>query len=143
MPCITIPERIRFIAELDGDISEITPYLNAVTEGAIYNHEGKNITFKKDDRLLGIQARQIAGAKIIDMKDAQDIINWFKDLVNECYEKRDSITPNYERRQRLTALDIYKLLPGTNCKKCGELTCLTFAVKLASEGKRADQRRIG
>jgi len=49
MPCIAIPERIRFIAELDRDISEIMPYLNAVIEGAIYNHEGKNITLKKDD----------------------------------------------------------------------------------------------
>jgi len=31
----------------------------------------------------------------------------------------------------LKALDIFKLLPGTNCKKCGEPTCLAFAVKLA------------
>ena len=30
----------------------------------------------------------------------------------------------------LKALDIFKLLPGTNCKKCGEPTCLAFAVKL-------------
>jgi 4Fe-4S ferredoxin len=27
-------------------------------------------------------------------------------------------------------LDIFKLLPGTSCKKCGEMTCLAFAVKL-------------
>jgi acetyl-CoA decarbonylase/synthase complex subunit gamma len=30
-------------------------------------------------------------------------------------------------------LDIFKLLPGTNCKKCGELTCLAFAVKLVGQ----------
>jgi ArsR family metal-binding transcriptional regulator len=30
----------------------------------------------------------------------------------------------------LKALDIFKLLPGTSCKKCGELACLAFAVKL-------------
>lgn len=28
-------------------------------------------------------------------------------------------------------LDVYKLLPMTNCKKCGEETCLAFAAKLA------------
>jgi acetyl-CoA decarbonylase/synthase complex subunit gamma len=33
----------------------------------------------------------------------------------------------------LKALDIYKLLPGTSCKKCGELTCLAFAVKLVGQ----------
>jgi acetyl-CoA decarbonylase/synthase complex subunit gamma len=30
----------------------------------------------------------------------------------------------------LKALDMFRLLPGTNCKKCGEPTCLAFAVKL-------------
>ena len=31
----------------------------------------------------------------------------------------------------LKALDIFKLLPKTNCKKCGCPTCLAFAMKLA------------
>jgi len=31
----------------------------------------------------------------------------------------------------LTGLDIYKLLPKTNCKECGYPTCLAFAMKLA------------
>jgi ArsR family metal-binding transcriptional regulator len=31
----------------------------------------------------------------------------------------------------LKALDLFKLLPGTNCRQCGEPTCLAFAVKLA------------
>jgi len=32
----------------------------------------------------------------------------------------------------LTGIEIYKLLPKTNCKKCGFPTCLAFAMKLAS-----------
>jgi acetyl-CoA decarbonylase/synthase complex subunit gamma len=32
----------------------------------------------------------------------------------------------------MKALDIYKLLPKTNCKKCGFPTCLAFAMKLAA-----------
>jgi len=34
----------------------------------------------------------------------------------------------------LTGLDIYKLLPKTNCKECGYPTCLAFALKLAAKG---------
>jgi acetyl-CoA decarbonylase/synthase complex subunit gamma len=34
----------------------------------------------------------------------------------------------------LTGLDIYKLLPKTNCKECGFPTCLAFAMKLAQKG---------
>ncbi|MGQ9681346.1 MAG: acetyl-CoA decarbonylase/synthase complex subunit gamma [Anaerolineae bacterium] len=36
----------------------------------------------------------------------------------------------------LSGLEIYKLLPRTNCKKCGQPTCLAFAMKLAA--KQAD-----
>jgi acetyl-CoA decarbonylase/synthase complex subunit gamma len=36
----------------------------------------------------------------------------------------------------LTALEIYKLLPRTNCKDCGFPTCLAFAMQLAA-GKAA------
>ena len=32
----------------------------------------------------------------------------------------------------LTGIQIYKLLPKTNCKDCGEPTCLAFAMKLAA-----------
>ena len=31
----------------------------------------------------------------------------------------------------LSGLDIYKLLPKTNCRECGFVTCLAFAMQLA------------
>lgn len=33
----------------------------------------------------------------------------------------------------LSGLEIYKLLPKTNCKKCGSPTCLAFAMQLAAK----------
>ncbi len=38
----------------------------------------------------------------------------------------------------LTGLDIYKLLPKTNCGDCGSPTCLAFAMKLASKQAALD-----
>lgn len=32
----------------------------------------------------------------------------------------------------MTALEIYKLLPKTNCKECGQATCLAFAMQIAA-----------
>jgi ArsR family metal-binding transcriptional regulator len=61
------------------------------------------------------------------------MIEWLKEKINSCHAQREAIVPCFERRQRLTALDIFKLLPGTNCKRCGELTCLAYAVKLSGE----------
>jgi len=38
----------------------------------------------------------------------------------------------------LSGLAIYKLLPKTNCKKCGSPTCLAFAMKLAMKKASLD-----
>jgi len=58
-------------------------------------------------------------------------------LINRTWERRTEITPDFETHQRPTSMAIYKLLPQTNCKQCGEPTCYTFALKLA-----ASQRQI-
>ncbi|MFA5793793.1 MAG: acetyl-CoA decarbonylase/synthase complex subunit gamma [Candidatus Brocadiia bacterium] len=39
----------------------------------------------------------------------------------------------------LTGLDIYKLLPRTNCKECGVPTCLAFAMALAGKKTSLDK----
>ncbi len=39
----------------------------------------------------------------------------------------------------MTALDIFKLLPRTNCKECGRPTCMVFAVQLAQKKASLDE----
>jgi acetyl-CoA decarbonylase/synthase, CODH/ACS complex subunit gamma len=38
----------------------------------------------------------------------------------------------------LSGVEIFKLLPKTNCKKCGQATCLAFAMKLAQRQATLD-----
>ncbi len=76
-------------------------------------------------------------AKIEDEKEAEELLKWLKDLINETYEQtraRSNLTIPWQQISRHSI--IFKLLPGTNCKKCGEPTCLAFAVKLAGQEAR-------
>ncbi len=130
LPCLADPMKIRVIAEIPDEIHEVFPYLNAVLKGCIYNHPANTLTIKKDGKLLTLHFRHITLAKIENEKEAEEILKWLKDLINETYENRAKVEPNYSMATELKALDIFKLLPGTNCKKCGEPTCLAFAVKL-------------
>jgi DNA phosphorothioation-dependent restriction protein DptG len=130
LPCLADPEKIRVIADISGEIHEAFPYLNAILKGCIYNHPAFTLTIKKDGKLFTLHAHHITLAKIEDEKEAEEILGWLKDLINETYEKRDQIEPNFSKGEELKALDIFKLLPGTNCKKCGEPSCLAFAVKV-------------
>jgi ArsR family metal-binding transcriptional regulator len=130
LPCLADPEKIRVIAEISDEIHEAFPYLNATLKGCIYNHPALTLTIKKDGKMFTLHTHHITLAKIEDEKEAEEILSWLRDLINETYEKREQIEPNYSMAAELKALDIFKLLPGTSCKKCGELTCLAFAVKL-------------
>ncbi len=130
LPCLADPMKIRVIAEISEEIHEVFPYINAVLKGCIYNHPANTLTIKKDQKLITLHAFHITLAKVEDDDEAEEILKWLKELINETYEKRERIEPNYSMAAELRALDIFKLLPGTNCKKCGEPSCLAFAVKL-------------
>jgi ArsR family metal-binding transcriptional regulator len=129
-PCVTDNERVRMFARMSRDITELMPYLNTVIKNATYNSEGNTLCFTKETRLITLRPEKIAMAKALNATDAWQVLDWIKDTINETYENRDSIKPNYQRRAGVTALDIYDLLPGLNCGKCGEPSCLAFAVKM-------------
>jgi len=133
LPCLADPEKIRVIAEISGEIHEVFPYLNATLEGCIYNHPALTLTFKKDDKLITLHAINIKLAKIQDEKEAEEILKWLQNLINETYQNRDRIKPDHSMRKELKPTDILKLLPGTNCRECGERTCFAFAFKLVRQ----------
>jgi 4Fe-4S ferredoxin len=43
-----------------------------------------------------------------------------------------------DKADRITPFGIYKVLPKTNCKRCGKLTCMAFAVSLIAREKQAN-----
>ena len=129
-PCIADPKKIRLIAYFSNNVAEVFPYLNAVMKSATYNKEGPTLNFSKERRMVNIYSHKVAIAKADEIVDAWKILAYIKDLINNTYNKKDSIVPNYERKVRATALEIYGWLPKTNCKQCSETTCLAFAVKL-------------
>ena len=133
LPCLADPEKIRVIAEVSGEIHEVFPYLNATLKGCIYNHAALALTIRNEEKLITLHAKHITLTLIEDEKEAQEILDQIKDLINETYQKRDQIKPNYSEGDQLKPSDIQKLLPGTNCKECGFRSCLAFTFKLVDQ----------
>ncbi len=129
-PCMADEKKIRLIAYFNRDITEILPYLNAVMKGASYNKGASTLTFAKDRRLINLYNIKITVAKADDIIDAWKVLDGIKDLINKTHRDKGSIKPNYEEKVKVTALQIYGWLPKSNCKACGEATCLAFACKL-------------
>jgi len=130
-PCEPGAERFSAIARLIADISEVLPYLNATLRGAVYLPEANALTWKKGGHNIAFHAYEIATSNVEGRAGAEKELKGLVDLVNRTWERRDVITPDTTTRQRPTPLAVYKLLPNTNCKQCGESTCYSFALKLA------------
>jgi ArsR family metal-binding transcriptional regulator len=128
-------ESLHCIATLDQDVSEALPYLNAVLGGFEYLKEPPAVVFRSRGRLITVHGRQIAINALQDEAEADKILEWLKREINGAWGKRAEIVPCFEGSPKPQILEILKLLPRTNCRKCGEPTCMVFAAR-AAEGVR-------
>jgi len=131
-PCEPGAERFSAIARLVVDISEVLPYLNAVLKGAIYSPGAQALIWTRGGHRVVFSAYQIAVSNVEDRGEAIHVLKSEIERVNRTWEQRDKITPSIHVRQRPAPLSVYKLLPRTNCKQCGEPTCYIFATKLVT-----------
>jgi ArsR family metal-binding transcriptional regulator len=131
-PCEPGAERFSAIARLTTDIREVLPYLNAILRGAVYNPGAPALTWKKGGHNIAFHPTQIAVSNVPDREAAIQEVEGLVSLVNRTWERRTEIEPNYEVRRRPGMMEVYKLLPRTNCKACGEASCFVFANKLVA-----------
>ena len=117
-------------ARFRDDISDVFPYLNAQWKGALYSPKAKHITFQMGDRAVALKANEITISNLPDRDTATIEMEKVLAEINRIWMDRENLTPLYTSRKRLVAMEIYQLLPQTNCKICGQPTCFAFASKI-------------
>ena len=130
-------ESLHCIANLDQDVSEALPYLNAWLGGFEYLKDPPAVIFRSHGRLITVQGREIAINALKDEAEADKILEWLQREINQVWEKRAEIVPGFEGSPKPQVFEILKLLPRTNCRKCGEPTCMVFAARAAEGVKGA------
>jgi ArsR family metal-binding transcriptional regulator len=118
---------------LKRNISAVLPYLNAVFENTRYDHDNKILICDMNKRGYAFRSMDIRVSGIVDVTDVPQVAKETVDRVNQIWRERDQITPSYKERKLPTVIDIYQLLPKTNCKQCSCLTCLAFAAELRTD----------
>jgi ArsR family metal-binding transcriptional regulator len=117
-------------ARFEDDISEVFPYLNAQWKDAIYSPAARQITFRYESRAVALKPHEITISNLPDRDTATIEIEKFLAEINRIWMDRENLTARHTPRKRLVAMEVYQLLPQTNCKRCGEATCFAFATKL-------------
>lgn len=131
-------QSVHCVAHLDQDISEVLPYLNTELGGGDYVKSPPSLTLRVHGKLIALHAREIFVNALEDETEAEKILQWLKQEINKAWEKRAEIEPTYEAAPVPQMMEILKLLPKTNCRKCGERTCMVFALR-AAEGVKGPE----
>jgi ArsR family metal-binding transcriptional regulator len=137
-PCVAEEDHLRLIAQVEKDLAPVMPYLNAVLRGGTFSAAGPTFTYMDGPRLVNLYPHRVAVARAREMHDAWRTLAKVKRTINDVWSRRQSITPSYERRVKISALEIFSRLPRTNCRRCGEATCLAFAAKLLNGAQRLE-----
>ncbi|MFN2243328.1 MAG: (Fe-S)-binding protein [Anaerolineae bacterium] len=125
-------------ARFEDDISEVFPYLNTIWKNAIYSPGANQITFQPENRAVALKRHEITISNLPDRDTATIEMEKVVADVNRIWMDRENLTPMHTARKRLVAMEIYQLLPQTNCKMCGQPSCFAFASKITVGEAKAE-----
>lgn len=131
LPCLAEPGRLAVVGEADAPLDGAFSLLNAILPNVIgYNPQAGIMTLRRRPGFITLYPRRVMITQVADVEEGLTLLAATRDLLNRTWARRDQIQPRHEGRNVPRPLDIYELLPRTNCRACGEATCMAFAFAL-------------
>lgn len=119
--------------QLSNDLSPLFPYINAEADRSQLYEKPVYIRFVFEKRLCGFYAREGAFTPVGDMGEALEFLQKLFYFIADISKRSGSIIPSHKKFKPSSALDIFRLLPGSNCRNCGYPTCMAFAAALSRQ----------
>ncbi len=133
LPCLAEPGKIIVIGKPNRMIGEVIPYMATLPSVIGYNPVTLTLTYRRPRGFMTLYPEQVYITQVADLAEGLELLAALTDAINATWEHRAELVAVKEARRAPRHLDIYALLPQTNCKQCGEATCLAFAVQLILE----------
>ncbi len=135
LPCLAEPGKIIVIGEPSRKLDEVLPYLATLPNVIAYNPETCTLTLRRQPGFISLYSDKAYITKVRDTEEGLDLFIALVDAINATWDNRVELVAMTVRKHAPRPLDIWTLLPQTNCKKCGLPTCLAFAMALAQKKK--------
>ena len=137
--CLPGAESVNAIAHVEVSLDPVIPYINVELGGMQCTNNPPSVTFQSSGRLMSVQEHTITVNGVTDENHGRKIVEWLIREINATWQLRGEITPSFEVALKPTVIELLKYLPKTNCSKCGDPTCMVFAVRLKEGAKGAEQ----
>ena len=140
LPCLADPGKCIVIGQPSRNLDGVLPLVAAVAPNVISFHQAAGtLTLRRQPGFMTFYPDRVMITQVRDVDEGLELLEAVKDLVNQCWEQRDTIQPVTALRRAPRPLDVWSLLPQTNCKQCGEATCMAFSFMLLQSKRTLDE----
>ncbi len=130
LPCLAEPGKIIVIARPSRSLEQVIPYLATLPGILAYNPATCSLTFRRQPGLMTLGLDHIYLTQVKNVEEGLELLAALVEAINTTWEHRAELAAPVRPLRAPRPLDIWTLLPQTNCKRCGESTCIAFAVGL-------------
>jgi len=136
LPCLAEPGKIIVIGTPSQPLSNVIPYLATLPGIIAYNPETLTLTFRRQPGFMTLYPDKVYITQVKDAEAGLELLKALVDAINVTWEHCAELVAVTTARRAPRWLDILTLLPQTNCKQCGEVTCMAFAVALLQQKRQ-------
>jgi len=133
LPCLAEPGKIIVIGQPSRSLAEVIPYLATLPGIIAYNPETLTLTFRRQPGFMTLYPDKVYITQVKDTEEGLELLKALAEAINATWEHRTELVAVKHARHAPQWLDIWALLPQTNCKQCGEATCMAFAASLLQQ----------
>jgi ArsR family metal-binding transcriptional regulator len=138
-PCLAEPGKIIVHGKPARPLDEVLPYLATLPGVIAWNPETHALTFRRQPGFMTLYTDKVYITQVKDVEEGLALLTALTDAVNAVWEKRTELAALTRGKRAPRHLDLWELLPRTNCKQCGEATCLAFAVALLQQQRELSE----
>ena len=139
LPCLAEPGKVQIVGSPSASLADVIPYLATLPSIVTYNPERLSLTFRRRPGFMTLLPDKVLITQVKDNETGVELLTNLTEAINTTWERREELVAVTKAARVLRPLDIYALLPQTNCKKCGQATCMAFAAQLFMHEAEPDE----
>ncbi len=139
LPCLAEPGKCIVIGKPDRSLDEVLPYLATLPGVIAFNPATLTLTFRRPHGFMTLYPEKVYITQVLNSQEGLELFLALVEAVNATWDHRVELTAVTATRRAPGWLDIWTLLPQTNCKQCGEATCSAFAAALLQQTRILDE----
>ncbi|MCK9441720.1 MAG: ArsR family transcriptional regulator [Methanothrix sp.] len=131
LPCIADATKFRIIARLQPQLGGALKLLEPLFPRARYSERIGALIIQKGNVLITLYSTgNVTMTMISSEAEARDVLEGLKETINKAIAS--GVTPVAREKVKVDHAEIYKYLPKTDCKICGEQSCYAFAIRMVA-----------